>query len=130
MTWSKVEIRQHGEDGQIYDMPSFFEDLEKFFSITKWHVDMDWCLGNRAGELVKTLKASSGSLSDHDLRHFYEEIFQTVDGEFAGFKDDKYEVKLTAFDSTLWILESDNQVFLNHMVKKYGLPQPLPTKGQ
>lgn len=115
-------IRQHGGNNELYDMSSFFADLDQFFQIKCWQIQVGWCLGEGSLEIERRSK-NGLEITDAKFRELYRNIYQTIDGEFLAFDDERREARFLAVVSTYWEIESDNQAFVDHMVAKYGLYQ-------
>lgn len=114
-----IRIRQHGEDGNLFDIKCFLEDIDSYFDIDSWFINIDWCQGEKEREIEQESKG--GKLySDASFRKLYGGIFQTIDGTFELKSSDVIVVKLLADDSTYWEVESINKDFETHMLKKYG----------
>jgi len=46
-----VRIRQHGSQKELYDINLFLTDIDKYFEIDEWAIDIAWCLGEGAMEI-------------------------------------------------------------------------------
>ena len=115
-------IRQHGENGEHYDMSSFFEDFDRYFHVKRWQIQVDWCQGDGSSEIER--QSENGlSIMDTEFRELYRNIYQTIDGEFQAFDGERRVARLLAIDSSYWEVESDNQAFIDEMAAKCGLYQ-------
>lgn len=53
-----ISIRQHGDNEELFDMVAFKCDIEKFFAVEEWEIQVDWCLGERDLEIENLNRAS------------------------------------------------------------------------
>ena len=113
-----VVIRQHGNDGELFDMVDFLIDIDKFVRPDSWHITIEECVGDRAFE-IEMLASAGFFMSDDDFRFLYSGIHQTIDGHFAGFVGDEVLFEFAAVDSSFWEISGSSE-FEAHMVKTYG----------
>ena len=114
-----IKIRQHGADNKLYDIMQFLEDIDQYFKVEMWQVQVDWCQGEDALKIEKETKDKK-EYSDKEFRKMYAGIFQTIDGYFKLLAKNEVLAKIIAVDSSFWEIESKNKKFLKHMLKKYG----------
>ena len=113
-----VTIRQHGSKGDLFDIPVFLADVDKFFQTDAWHIVVDECVGDRAYE-IEQMTAGGLSLSDDEFRALYHGIVQTIDGRFVGLAGGEQLFELLAFDSSFWEVTGPPD-FESHMLATYG----------
>lgn len=113
-----VVIRQHGENGELFDITSFLAAVDRFAQPDAWHETVDQCMGERALE-IEQLTASGLSMSDPDFRAMYSGIYQTIDGCFIGSAAGKPVFELRAIDSSFWEV-TGSPAFESHMLTTYG----------
>ena len=113
-----VIIRQHGSNGELFDISAFLADIDGFFQPDAWHITIDECTGDRALE-IEQLTAAGLSMSDADFRSLYRGIGQTIDGRFVGSARGERLFELMAVDSSFWEV-SGSQLFESHMLSTYG----------
>ncbi|MET2527160.1 hypothetical protein [Ralstonia pseudosolanacearum] len=118
-----VRIRQHGANGELFDLNSFFSDIDTLCPAEEWEVSVSECLGDGATE-VESLGVSKPSLvtTDH-LRAFYRGVYQTIDGEFVGYRGGTECCRLVAVDSSYWEITGSPD-FEAAFALKYGLYVP------
>ena len=123
-----VKIRQHGENKQLFDIASFIPFLEERINILQWKISIDWCTGENSLEIEKS--AETPWIGSHlEFKKIYGNIFQTIDGEFQ-ITASEGKVKMLAFDSSYWEIESDipelESIFLSTFGEYVGyIAQPL-----
>ena len=103
----------------MYDIMQFLEDIDQYFQVEKWQIQIDWCQGDNSVNIEKETK-NKKEYSDKEFRKIYSNIFQTIDGYFKLMAKNEVIAKLIAVDSSYWEIESKNKKFLKHMSKKYG----------
>jgi hypothetical protein len=113
-----VTIRQHGTNGELFDISSFLADVDRFFQPDTWHITIDECMGGRALE-IEQLTASGLLVPDREFRSLYRGIYQTIDGHFVGLAAGERVVELLAFDSSFWEV-TGSPAFESHMLATYG----------
>lgn len=113
-----VTIPQHGKAGELHDMRTFLADVDQFFVIEAWRVQVEECLGEGASSIEKRSGADA-TMSDREFRAAYEGIYQTIDGSFVGMQGGVQKCSLLAVDSTCWEI-SGSVEFERHMVSRYG----------
>lgn len=118
-----VRIRQHGTQGELFDVAAFLADVDRFVAPDAWRIAVDECLGDRAPEIEQI--AATTKLSDSEFRALYNGIHQTIDGRFAGFRTDELLCELVAVDSSYWEISGPGE-FEAHMLKTYGAWSPTP----
>lgn len=114
-----IQIRQHGDNGELFDIKDFLLDIDLYFLIDTWVVCIEWCQGLGSKEIERISK-NGLAYTDQEFRCIYKDIFQTIDGHFELKSDGKTVVELLAFDSSYWEISSENDLFISHMLKKYG----------
>src|SRR5688572_29303283 len=113
-----VTIRQHGSNSELFDIPSFLADVDKFVQPDAWHITIDQCMGDRALE-IEQLTSSGLAISDAEFRSLYRGIYQTIDGQFVGLARGERVFELIAVDSSFWEVTS-SPAFESHMLATYG----------
>ncbi|MCY1305370.1 hypothetical protein D9M71_351420 [compost metagenome] len=113
-----ITIRQHGDNGELFDMVIFKSDIEKFFTIEEWEIQVDWCLGELAQEIEK-ISAKPTRIKNLEFWQLYAGIHQTVDGCFSGLIKEIEYCKLQAVDSSFWNVSGSIE-FEKHMENMYG----------
>src|SRR3989344_5027562 len=93
-----IKIRQHGHNQELFDMNLFKGDIEKFYAIEEWEIQIDWCSGERAQEIEK-MSAQPVRIQNSEFWRLYAGIYQTIDGSFSGLIDGLECCKLEAGDS-------------------------------
>lgn len=118
-----VTIRQHGGNGELFDISSFLPDIDRFVRLDAWRITIGQCTGERALE-IEALSHSGCSLSDTAFRLLYRGIYQTIDGRFEGLSGGKKVIELVAVDSAFWEVTGP-RAFESHMLARYGAwPKP------
>ncbi len=115
-----IQIRQHGESDQLYDMHTFINDVSDYFEVTHWIIQIEECIGFESESMEKTYK-SPRKYSTKGLASLYSRTTQTVGGLLTAYEDKNPVVKLLAIDSSYWEVESQNEEFLKYMKSKYGI---------
>lgn len=113
-----VTIRQHGTNGELFDISSFFTDIDRFVQPDTWQITVNECMGGRALE-IEQLSSSGLTLTDSSFRSLYRDIYQTIDGRFVGLSDGESVLELLAVDSSFWEV-SGPLAFESHMLATYG----------
>ena len=113
-----VTIRQHGNRGELFDISSFLNDIDRFARPDTWRIVIDQCRGDRAEEIEK-LSSSGYSVTESSFRSLYRGIDQTIDGHFVGLRDGKPLFELLAVDSSFWKVSGPPD-FESHMLATYG----------
>ncbi|WP_282273221.1 hypothetical protein [Stenotrophomonas sp. PS02298] len=113
-----VTIRQHGSNGELFDISSFLTDIDRFVRPDTWTIVIDECMGDRAVE-IQQLSSSDHTLADCAFRSLYHDIFQTIDGHFVVLSGGEPVLELLAVDSSFWEI-SGTPAFESHMLAKYG----------
>jgi hypothetical protein len=113
-----VIIRQHGSNGELFDISGFLADVDRFVQPDTWHIAVEWCLGDRALE-IEQLSASGLSIPDAEFRFLYRGIYQTIDGRFVGLAGGDRAFELSAVDSSFWEV-AGSPAFESHMLATYG----------
>ncbi len=114
-----IQIRQHGDNDELFDIKQFFEDIEMFFNVDKWLVEIEWCSAVNAIAIQNETKGIK-EYSNSSFKKLYSGITQTIDGRFELRDNNITIIKLLAFDSSFWEIESSNISFEEHMLTKYG----------
>jgi hypothetical protein len=113
-----IQIRQHSEGKQLYDMSVFIPFLEKRIHIKQWEIAIEWCSGDNSSEIEKS--ADVPWFGNHEeFKEFYKGIFQTIDGEFFIVANEG-RVRMLAVDSSFWEIESDIQGLESDFITAYG----------
>jgi len=113
-----VIVRQHGEAGQLFDIPSLLADVDSFFRTDQWQISVESCLGSNALS-VEEASFSGLSLSDSEFRSLYSGIYQTIDGRFCGFGEGQRLFELLVVDSSYWEV-TGTPAFEAHILATYG----------
>jgi hypothetical protein len=113
-----VQIRQHGPNGELFDITSFLGDIDHFFCVDQWRVRVWECVGKEAIQ-VEPLTAEEQTLSDRDFRAMYRGVHQTIDGSFVALAGGHERCRLEAVDSSFWEITATPE-FEAHMMAKYG----------
>lgn len=113
-----VTIPQHGSNGELFDISGFLPHIDNFVHLDTWHITIEQCLGDRAGE-IERLSSSGYLLSDTAFRSLYNGIYQTIDGHFIGLSGGKPMIELLAFDSSFWEVAGPPP-FESYMLATYG----------
>ena len=113
-----VTIRQHGSNGELFDISSYLTDIDRFVRPDIWTIVIDECMGGRAVE-IEQLSSSGHTLSDSAFRSLYREIFQTIDGHFVALSGGEPVLEFLAVYSSFWEI-SGPPAFESHMLAKYG----------
>lgn len=113
-----VIIRQHGGNGELFDISAFLDDVDGFARPDAWHITIGECTGDRALE-IEQLTSSGLTLSDSSFRSLYRGIRQTIDGSFVGLAGGERLFELLAVDSSFWEV-TGSQAFESHMLSTYG----------
>ena len=114
-----IQIRQHGDNGELFDIKDFLLDIDLHFRIDTWVISIEWCQGLGSEEIESESK-NGMAYPDQEFRYIYKDIFQTIDGHFELKSDGETVVELLAFDSSYWEISSENELFISHMLEKYG----------
>ena len=99
-----VRIRQHGDNGELYDLNEFLKDIALLCPLDEWHVSVSECLGQCADDVEAIGASEPASISNDTLCTLYRNIYQTIDGEFVGFRSGNEILRLLAVDSSYWEL--------------------------
>lgn len=113
-----VTIRQHGSNGELFDIPRFLADIDSFVKPDAWTIAIKQCMGDRALE-IEELTAAGQSMPDREFRSLYEGIYQTIDGHFEGWLHGKRLFDLLIVDSSFWEITGP-PAFESHMLATYG----------
>ncbi|TBV72243.1 hypothetical protein [Pseudoxanthomonas winnipegensis] len=113
-----VIIRQHGKNGELFDMASFFGAIDRFAKPETWLVVVDQCVGGNALE-IENRTAGGLSMSDPVFQNMYRDIHQTIDGHFVGLAGGERVFELRAVDSSFWEV-TGSPAFESHMLQTYG----------
>ena len=108
-----IRIRQHGDNQELFDMNLFKGDIEKFYAIEEWEIQIDWCSGERAQEIEK-MSTEPVRIKNSEFWRLYAGIYQTIEGSFSGLVDGLECCKLEAVDSSFWKV-SGSKEFEEHM---------------
>lgn len=114
-----IQIQQHGSNKELFDINVFKGDIEKFYSIEEWKIQIYWCSGERAQEIEQT-SAQPMRIGNLHFWALYAGIYQTIDGVFSGLIGGLECCKLVAVDSSYWEV-SGSAEFEEHMKSTYGL---------
>lgn len=117
-----VTIRQHGENGELFDINSFLADIDQFVRLDSWRITIGQCTGDRAQE-IEEISRSGYSLTDSSFRCLYHGISQTIDGRFVGLSGGTIVLELLAVDSSFWEVTGPPD-FESHMLAKCGAWRP------
>lgn len=117
-----VKIAQHSASGSLNDVARFLADVDRFFVVERWRLQVEWCLGEGADEIEKCT-AGELELTDSEFRELYKGIYQTVDGRFTLLSNGEALGELLAVDSSYWEV-SGPSAFESHMLAKYGPYRP------
>ena len=115
-----VRIRQHGDNGELYDLNEFLKDLAVLSPMDEWHVSVDECLGDGAAEVEALGTSGTKSIPNDTLCTLYRNIYQTIDGEFIGFRSGIEIFRFLAVDSSYWEITGSPDVEAT-FVRRYGL---------
>ena len=113
-----VKIRQHGDNGELFDIPAFLADIDELARPDTWQITIEQCTGDRAQE-IEQISSSGCSLSDSAFRSLYRGIHQTIDGRFIGLASGTPLFELVAVDSSYWEV-SGSSALESHMLASYG----------
>lgn len=114
-----VRIRQHGADGELFDLNTFIGDVDALISVDEWQVSVSECLGDGATDVEALGVSRPGLVASKDLRALYEHVYQTIDGEFIGLRAGKECCRLVAVDSSYWEIVGPVEFEANFLLK-YG----------
>ena len=114
-----ITIRQHSEDNNLNDINQFLVDIDQYFKVDTWTIEIDECLGVNATSIEDDSRGGK-EISDKEFRTRYKDIYQTIDGSFSIKENGQVVAKLLAVDSSSWDIESNNKKFEKHMLSKYG----------
>lgn len=104
-------------------MHQFIDDIEKYFEVSEWVIEIEWCIGNIATQIERSYQKPL-SYSTKGLRSVYGQLTQTVDGTVTAYSNASVVVRLQAVDSSYWEICSANSAFLDFMTSTYGAYQP------
>ncbi|OHC27359.1 MAG: hypothetical protein A3J71_06790 [Pseudomonadales bacterium RIFCSPHIGHO2_02_FULL_60_43] len=113
-----VKIPQHGANEELYDMNTFKGDIERFYSIDEWIIQVEWCLGENA-QHIESISVEPTRIPALEFWPLYSGIHQTVDGCFSGHVSGTEQCTLEAIDSSFWKV-SGSPEFEQHMQAVYG----------
>lgn len=111
-------IPQHGSSGEIFDMNTFLSDVDKFFQVDAWRVNIQDCLGDGASAIEEQTNKPI-NFSDLEFRRIYQRIYQTIDGSFVALFREVEQCRLEVFDSSYWEVIGSLE-FEHHMQSTYG----------
>nr|WP_315469623.1 hypothetical protein [uncultured Undibacterium sp.] len=111
-------IRQHGSSGELFDMNTFLSDVDKFFQVDAWRVNIQDCLGEGASAIEEKIDKTV-DFSDLEFRRIYQDVYQTIDGSFVALFREVEQCRLEVFDSSYWEV-SGSPEFEHHMQSTYG----------
>ncbi len=114
-----VIIRQHGPNGELFDFNAFVAEVEELQFIDEWQFRIEECLGNGAEEIERLSYLKAARMGADEFKSKYKEIYQTIDGEFVGFKKGRESCRLLAVDSSYWEVSGSNKLEAD-MVGRYG----------
>lgn len=114
-----IRIRQHGENGELYDMHNFIIDVCDHFEIKYWIIQIEECIGFESESMEKTYD-NPRKYTSKGLVSLYSRTTQTIDGLLTAYEDGDPVVKLLAIDSSYWEVDSKNEQFVKYMESKYG----------
>lgn len=97
-----VRIRQHGANGQLFDLNGFLPDIDTLCPIDEWEISVSECLGEGADAVEALGSSNPAKIAADDLRALYEGVYQTIDGQFVGYQGGKERCRLIAVDSSYW----------------------------
>ena len=113
-----IQIRQHGENNQLFDMTVFIPFLERRIHIIQWEISIEWCTGENSPEVEKS--ADDPWIGNHSqFKTFYRGIFQTIDGEFR-IESKEGWVRMLAVDSSFWEIESNIPGLESEFLDSFG----------
>ena len=115
-----VRIRQHGENGELYDLNEFLTEIAVLCPPDEWHVAVRECLGKGADDVEALDTPESRLVSNGTLRALYRNIYQTIDGEFIGLRSGIEIFRLLAVDSSYWEITGSPELEAA-FVRSYGL---------
>ncbi len=115
-----IRIRQHGENGDLYDMHNFIRDVCKHFEIKYWIIQIEECIGFESESMEKTYD-NPRKYTSKGLESLYSRTTQTIDGSLTAYENTESAVKLLVVDSSYWEVDSKSEIFLNYMESKYGI---------
>jgi len=113
-----IRVRQHGRDGELYDIQQFLPLLEAELHILSWKISVDWCSGGNCLVIEKSA-AAPWSGTHQEFKDLYREIFQTIDGNFEVVAAEG-QLNLLAFDSSYWEIESSIPNIEEAFAKQFG----------
>lgn len=114
-----IRIPQHGKDNELFDINRFLEDIDQYLSIDTWLIKIEWCQGE-GSEKIEKISEQGTELGNLEFRELYKGIFQTIDGYFQLKSAGESVAEFLAIDSSYWEVNSNSEVFMSHMLKKYG----------
>lgn len=118
-----VRIRQHGDEGQLFDLNGFFPDVETHCPVDEWEITVSECLGDGADAVEALSSAKPAKIAADDLRALYQNIYQTIDGRFVGYLGGRERCRLIAVDASYWEVVGPPE-FEATFVRKYGAYVP------
>ena len=102
-----VRVRQHGDDGQLFDMPAFLPVVEQSLQPEEWLLDIEWCTGESADTLQGL---SPEELVPHStLVSLVSGLRQTIDGTYRCIRSGQPVAELRAVDSSFWEVSGPQQ---------------------
>jgi len=118
-----IRIRQHGEENSLFDIKQFLQDIDVYFEVSSWFVEIGWCQGKNS-ERIEKETAKGKEYTNNEFRKLYSGIFQTIEGSFHLVRNNEIVAKFLAVDSSYWEVEATSAKFEKHMLNKYGAYSP------
>jgi len=121
-----IVVRQHGDDGALFDMHCFLDDVEQLLQVDRWTIQIEECIGVEAPSAEDSCDKPK-EYSTKGLKTLYSQLTQTIDGVITGYDGPNKIVRFEAVDSSYWEIRCRSKDFLDHMLSKYG-PWKLRTQ--
>lgn len=118
-----VRIQKHGANGELFDLNAFLADLDTLCPAEEWEVSVGECLGDGAAEVESFGFSKPSLVTTEHLRTLYRNVYQTIDGEFIGYRGGKEHCRFVAVDSSYWEIVGPPD-FEAAFALKYGLYVP------
>jgi hypothetical protein len=118
-----VRVRQHGDEGQLFDLNGFFPDIDTLCPVDEWEISVNECLGEGSDAIEALGSSTPAKIAADDLRALYEGVYQTIDGQFIGYHGGNECCRLMAVDASYWEVIGPPKLE-EAFARKYGLYVP------
>jgi hypothetical protein len=104
-----IRVSQYQPNGVLFDLTDIIRDLATVEKVDTWHYEIDWAIWGKGANLPDDAKGPAVLAHEQFVAKF-RDVYQTIDGAYTAFANDRVVGKFEAVDSSYWEIEGTPSV--------------------